>query len=317
MRGGFLRLAAAKIRSSLQPVSQGRDRTAQTPVVQLTLCEISTSKNHSQHRDAQRAHDHGGYLMSLLDDLPYGLLNQIRNATPGRIPSNSSADNAGDLPSWAPTQQQRPPLSFASPNLAANIATSSANRSRATAPLARAADSFTGADLSWSPRNRPDDLLHAQPPAPTTPNLTAQALRTKGVPEADVAAAIGNPEMIRQLIMQNYGPDSSLAPIPTGYKPSVSRARGGFFANTSGTARLDDAATLDGVPVWRGLNPASQTNPTGLMSKQADSHHEQCIARCSDLALPTGDFGIQLQRCVLACLSGGNSGFPEWDRHFP
>jgi hypothetical protein len=41
-----------------------------------------------------------------------------------------------------------------------------------------------------------------------------------------------------------------------------------------------------------------------------------CRARCSALALPTGDFGIQFQRCILACESGGKSGFPEWDRLF-
>ena len=42
-----------------------------------------------------------------------------------------------------------------------------------------------------------------------------------------------------------------------------------------------------------------------------------CRARCSALARPTSDFGIQFQRCILACESGGNSGFPEWDKHFP
>jgi hypothetical protein len=41
-----------------------------------------------------------------------------------------------------------------------------------------------------------------------------------------------------------------------------------------------------------------------------------CHSKCADLALPTKDYGIQFQRCVLACMSNGTSGFPSWDRLF-
>ena len=59
--------------------------------------------------------------------------------------------------------------------------------------------------------------------------------------------------------------------------------------------------------------PSSGGNGTGgICEKVLDS----CFGRCSDLALPTRDFGISFQRCVLACKSGGNSGFPDWDKYF-
>jgi hypothetical protein len=256
--------------------------------------------------------------MGLLDDLPYGLLNLIRNAAQNQNPNASSgAGDANDLALRLPRQPQRLPLSFAGPDLTTDITASSPGRPGTTNSLPGPADALANVNRSWSRGDRSADFLRAQPPAPPAQTLTAQALRMKGVPESDITAATGNPEMIKQLIMQNYSPVSALAPVRTGYKPYASRANGGFFADTRGTARLDDAATLDDAPLWREPNPASQTSPTGLVKEHADSHHEQCIAKCSDLALPTGDFGIQLQRCVLACLSGGNSGFPDWDRHFP
>jgi hypothetical protein len=254
--------------------------------------------------------------MGLLDDLPYGLLNQIRNAAQNQIPNAySGAGDVNDLPSWVARQPQRAPLSFAGPDLSADIAASSSSLPRAGVPLPQAQQPAT--DLSWLPANRSVDSLRAQRPTPPAQNLTSQALRMKGVPEADIAAATGNPEMLRQLIMKNYGPSSALAPVRTGYTPLVSGASGGPFADTRGTAALDDDATLDSLPVWRGLNPANRIIPTRPMDKQVDSHHEQCIAKCTDLALPTGDFGIQHQRCVQACLSGGKSGFPRWDGFFP
>jgi RHS repeat-associated protein len=42
-----------------------------------------------------------------------------------------------------------------------------------------------------------------------------------------------------------------------------------------------------------------------------------CRKRCSELALPTSDYGISFFRCMLACQSDGKSGFDEWDEHFP
>lgn len=60
--------------------------------------------------------------------------------------------------------------------------------------------------------------------------------------------------------------------------------------------------------------PQPVVTPTPVQS--TDESKDDCIRRCSDLALPTPDYGIQFQRCMLACMSGGNSGFPRWDRFF-
>src|SRR5882757_3147979 len=110
--------------------------------------------------------------MGLLDDLPYGLLNQIRNATQSRVPNAySGASDVNDLPSWAP----RAPLSFAGPDLTADIAASSSSQPRASVPLPQAQQPAT--DLSWLPANRSVDSLRAQRPAPPAQNLTTQALR--------------------------------------------------------------------------------------------------------------------------------------------
>jgi hypothetical protein len=49
-------------------------------------------------------------------------------------------------------------------------------------------------------------------PQLTAQNLTAHALRMKGVPETDIAAAIGNPERMKQLIYQTFGAGSAKAP---------------------------------------------------------------------------------------------------------
>jgi hypothetical protein len=45
-------------------------------------------------------------------------------------------------------------------------------------------------------------------PALPEQNLTVRALRMKGVTDADIAAGIGNPERMKQLINQNFGPGS-------------------------------------------------------------------------------------------------------------
>ncbi len=42
---------------------------------------------------------------------------------------------------------------------------------------------------------------------------------------------------------------------------------------------------------------------------------KECIERCSDLALPTGDYGTAFHRCVATCL--GEADWPEWKKYFP
>jgi hypothetical protein len=94
--------------------------------------------------------------------LPDSLLKLMRTAAQNRNPNvDLGADNTFDLPSWVPQRQpQRPPLSLAGPGLAADIKVSSPSPSA--------------------------DALRTQQPAPTARNLTVQALRMKGVPDADI-----------------------------------------------------------------------------------------------------------------------------------
>jgi hypothetical protein len=51
-------------------------------------------------------------------------------------------------------------------------------------------------------------------PGLTTENLTVHALRMKGVPDADIAAAINDSGKLQQLLNQIYGPASSIASKP-------------------------------------------------------------------------------------------------------
>jgi hypothetical protein len=130
--------------------------------------------------------------MGLLDDLPVGLLQLFRNAGQNRRQfADVGADGTSDLLPWTgPETQQRPPLGLAGPDLTANIPAGSPSR-------------------DWSA-----DLRRTQPPAPTTENLNVRALRMKGVPDADIAAATSNPELMKRLIVQNYGSGSAQRPRP-------------------------------------------------------------------------------------------------------
>jgi hypothetical protein len=58
---------------------------------------------------------------------------------------------------------------------------------------------------------------YAQQPKLPPQNLTTQALRTRGVPEAHIAAAIGNPELMKQLIYRNFSPGSAGTAALKGY----------------------------------------------------------------------------------------------------
>ncbi|MGA2492039.1 MAG: hypothetical protein ABSF67_03710 [Roseiarcus sp.] len=80
--------------------------------------------------------------------------------------------------------------------------------------------------------------------------------------------------------------------------------------------RVNGIQIASDAPVAQRASPRpDRSNTTVALVSSSDK--AICRARCSALALPTSDFGIQFQRCILACESGGNSGFPEWDRHFP
>ena len=192
--------------------------------------------------------------MGLLDDLPDSLLKLIRTAAQNRNPNvDLGADNAIDLPSWVP---QRPPLSLAGPGLAADINVSSPGPSR------------------------PADPLRAQPPAPTAQNLTTQALRIKGVPDADIAAATGNPERMKQLIIQHYGPRPAQAPANIGYAPYANGTNRGLDGDSGQrfdpqTGGLDDNRARRDAPGWGRVisgDPTGFNDPSGLLAGPRPGH---------------------------------------------
>jgi RHS repeat-associated protein len=93
----------------------------------------------------------------------------------------------------------------------------------------------------------------------------------------------------------------------------------------------DPLGFVDGPSLYgyAGQSPLMKVDPDGRMKRgpmstpqpppgpaQLCNSKQYCIDRCTDLALPTKDYGISFFRCILACESGGNSGFPEWDRKF-
>ena len=88
---------------------------------------------------------------------------------------------------------------------------------------------------------------------------------------------------------------------PEGRNPSAAQPKGIRLASNS--------------PALPGASPPPHQSGANV-SLLSSPDRDICIARCSDLALPTNDFGIQFRRCILARESGGNSGFPEWDRRF-
>ena len=109
-------------------------------------------------------------------------------------------------------------------------------------------------------------------------------------------------------------PDFSLVPVE--YPPE--------FAGASLVPVDHDPFGADGVmeqaptqlpqtEAFAAIQPAS---PQPLVTPTPVQSRVDCHSRCADLALPTKDYGIQFQRCVNACMSNGNSGFPRWDRHF-
>jgi hypothetical protein len=103
--------------------------------------------------------------MGLLDDLPYGLLNLIRNGTQSRIPNgNFDAGDANGFPSQVP--QQRLPLSFAGPDLTADITASSQGWPQRALSLSGSVGAPPTGNAPWSRGGRPADLLPMSPPAP-------------------------------------------------------------------------------------------------------------------------------------------------------
>jgi hypothetical protein len=166
------------------------------------------------------------FVMGLLDELPLGLLNLIQSDAQNHNSKASSGPGATrDPPFWLPRQPPRLPLSLAGPNFVTDTATS---EPQAPSPRPRSTNAAQAIAYPWLPANQSADLPGAQPAAHAAQNLTAQALRMKGVPETDIAAATGNPELIKRLIMQNYG--------------------SGFSGTTAQTGLMSDGINIGGSP---------------------------------------------------------------------
>jgi hypothetical protein len=97
-------------------------------------------------------------------------------------------------------------------------------------------------------------------------------------------------------------PDYSLVPVDAGHDQ--------FSADGVTPADLTAVGAFTPVPNTGPARAPTLANSTPVQNK------DDCISRCVDLALPTTDYGISFHRCMLACMSGGSSGFPRWDRHF-
>ncbi len=68
-------------------------------------------------------------------------------------------------------------------------------------------------------------------------------------------------------------------------------------------ATADDAANSQTIP------PDATTD-----DRSGGRSRAECLAICSELALPTNDFGVAFFRCVQHCL--GEEDWPEWRKHF-
>jgi HNH endonuclease len=229
--------------------------------------------------------------MGLLDDWSDGWLGLLHNAAQNQNWDGGIGTDAANYPRpFLVPQPQRAALGFGAPGLKTNVAASSPNapaaplawvprtgpatpaqpdwpaagdRSHAGLPYLGQAQASTGnpfAAYPDGPRAVPtlqsaDSQGTAPSPTPTAQNLTAHTLRTKGVPETDIAAAIGNPELMRWLINRNFGPGSAEAPAKTGY---VDDGPLGFNSPNQAQASISGARTTSAT-----AQPENSKPPTG------------------------------------------------------
>src|SRR5947207_786564 len=91
-------------------------------------------------------------------------------------------------------------------------------------------------------------------PALPVENLTTRTLRMKGVPEADIADAIGNPGKMQEVLNQYYGRPSMGAPDRSGFN---NRTGQGSPTDRPDRALSPGAAMPENyLPFgWAGLSP--------------------------------------------------------------
>jgi hypothetical protein len=126
--------------------------------------------------------------MGLLDATTDDWLERYRRSAQNRSPNDGSADAANITPpSWL-LRSKRPPLSLAGSGFDANEARPNAP----VAPLVLVPQAGQSAGLpSWAQAPTGNPFTEAQ--GRIAQNPTTQALRMKGMPEADIAAATGPP----------------------------------------------------------------------------------------------------------------------------
>jgi hypothetical protein len=207
--------------------------------------------------------------MGLLDGWPLGWFGLLGNGAQDQN-GGIGADAANYLPPLAP-QPRRLPLSFAGPAEGPALAASLPGRAQAQMsagnPFAAYPDGIRAVPSLQSPPSRGS----AQPLAPIAPNLTAQVLRAKGVPETDIAAAIGNPGLMKQLIYRNFGPGSAGTPAKVGYAAFSGNANGGPFGYADqrvdpGTNGLDDDRARHDPPAWNQFTQSTGSSAYGPLA---------------------------------------------------
>jgi hypothetical protein len=209
--------------------------------------------------------------MGLLDATTDDWLERYRRAAQNRSPNDGSADATYEAaPSWLPRSlPQRPPLSLAGPGDGASDVWPSAP----VAPLVMVPQAGQSAGLpSWA--QAPTGNPFAGFMAPKE-NLTARALRMKGVPEADIAAAAAAPELMKQLITQHFGPGSAAA----------QSASPGAAVPPIGENRMSTIAALRGIP----LAGAYVDKGTALLNAAAQPWLETGLSHAGTFAERTAE----------------------------
>jgi RHS repeat-associated protein len=108
------------------------------------------------------------------------------------------------------------------------------------------------------------------------------------------------------LINRNY---SSVSSISSSIGTEAFDGGPGAATSASSISTSPDGTDAGSDP------PHYDVNGTETVVVAANSQKDMCIERCSDLALPTQDYGTTFDRCMQQCMGTGN--WPEWEPHFP
>jgi hypothetical protein len=237
-------------------------------------------------------------MMGLLDGLPLRGWNGLLDAPVNLAPPQRHAPFFGppvehayseptpqylrDANPYRPTAMSWPSPEATAPLLVPQIGQPKGLPNWAQAPTG---DPFAGFSdgVSEATNNQPAYFAGVAQQRPTAQNLTARALRMRGVPEADIAAAIGNPDLMKQLVYQNYGPGSAVAPTKIGLAPQGSSASSGPFGysgqgvNPEANRSDGDRASRDAL-AWGQFTPSDPIGYGGPLGFHAPSQTQPSIS---------------------------------------